>query len=198
MKIRSLFLSSVLIAGSASADSLWRTDAAQNMCADKKAHAIGDIVTILVQESSTATKDNNTKTSKETGIDASVATFLYGGFLAHKGQMPAMKATSKSDFSGGGSINNKEDITARVAVRVIDVLPNKNLVLEGKRQTAFSGETQDVVLRGVVRPDDISANNTVYSYNIADATVTFVNKGSVSNQQKKGWFTRIWDFVGPF
>jgi flagellar L-ring protein precursor FlgH len=186
------------LAASVSADSLWRGDSAQNMLADKKAHAVGDIVTILVQETSTATKDNNTKTAKETGIDASVATFLFGGWLAHKSQMPALKATSKNNFNGGGAVANKEEIIARIAVRVIDTLPNKNLVLEGKRQTAFSGETQDVVLRGVVRPDDISANNTVYSYNIADATVTILNKGPVSNQQKKGWFTKIWDFVSPF
>jgi flagellar L-ring protein precursor FlgH len=81
---------------------------------------------------------------------------------------------------------------------VIDRLPNHNLVVQGTRRTAFSGETQDAVLRGIVRPEDIAANNTVFSYNVADATITFVSKGTVSNNQKKGWFTRLWEKVTPF
>jgi flagellar L-ring protein precursor FlgH len=182
----------------ARADSLWRDDTGRSMVADKKACGVGDIVTILVQESSTATKDNTTKTAKETSIDANVATFLFGGWLAHKGQMPAMKATSKNDFKGGGTINNSEQIVARVGVQVVDVLPNKHLVIEGRRSTAFGEESQEIVLRGVVRPEDIAANNTVYSYNIADATVKFINKGSVTRTQNKGWFTKIWEFIMPF
>ena len=141
---------------------------------------------------------NSTKTAKETKIDASLQTFLYGGYLSHKGQMPALQAQMKNGFDGGGTINNSEQIIARVSVQVVDVLPNMNLVIEGKRQTAFSGETQDIVLRGIVRPEDITANNSVFSYNVADATIKFVNKGAVSDTQRKGWFTKVWDFLTPF
>ena len=109
-----------------------------------------------------------------------------------------MKFDAKNDFTGGGQINNTEKIVAKIAVRVIDKLPNRNLVIEGTRRSAFSGETQDIVLRGVVRPEDIAANNTLFSYNVADATITFLSKGSLSNTQKKGWFTRVWDKVSPF
>jgi flagellar L-ring protein precursor FlgH len=83
-------------------------------------------------------------------------------------------------------------------VRVIDVLPNQNLVIEGKRQTSFGGETQDIILRGIVRPADITANNTVFSYNVADATIKFSGKGAVSETQRKGWFTRVWEKLTPF
>lgn len=182
----------------ARADSLWRDGAATPMVADKKAHTVGDLLTIVVQENTSAKKDNHTKTAKETKIDASLQTFLYGGWLSHKGQMPAVQATAKTDYSGGGTINNSEQIIARITVQVVDVLPNRNLVIEGKRQTAFSGETQDIVLRGVVRLEDITANNSVFSYNVADATIKFVNKGTVSDTQRKGWFTKIWDFLTPF
>ena len=182
----------------ARADSLWRDGTAQPLAADKKARAVGDLLTIVVQENSTAKKDNSTKTAKETKIDASLQTFLYGGYLSHKGQMPALQAQMKNGFDGGGTINNSEQIIARVSVQVVDVLPNMNLVIEGKRQTAFSGETQDIVLRGIVRPEDITANNSVFSYNVADATIKFVNKGAVSDTQRKGWFTKVWDFLTPF
>jgi flagellar L-ring protein precursor FlgH len=186
----------------ANAGSLWKTDESHSMFADKKAHAVGDVLTILVQENNAASKQNNTSTSKQAAVDASIASFLYGptasGLLTKKGKYPALKFNAKSDFDGGGQINNSEKITARLAVRVIDVLPNGNLVVEGRRQTAFSGEKQDATLRGTVRADDILANNTVYSYNMADATIQFESKGAITDSQRKGWFTRIWDKISPF
>lgn len=209
MKRRFLLLSSALALSffacsqwNASADSLWKDDESHSMFSDKKAHAVGDILTILVQENNAASKQNNTSTAKQAAVDASIASFLYGpnasGLLTKKGKYPALKFDSKSDFSGGGQINNSEKITARLAVRVIDVLPNGNLVVEGRRQTAFSGEKQDATLRGTVRADDVMANNTIYSYNMADATIQFESKGTITDSQRKGWFTRIWDKISPF
>lgn len=209
MKRRFLLLSSALAFSffacsqwNATAGSLWKDDESHSMFSDKKAHAVGDILTILVQENNAASKQNNTSTAKQAAVDASIASFLYGptasGLLTKKGKYPALKFDAKSDFSGGGQINNSEKITARLAVRVIDVLPNGNLVVEGRRQTAFSGEKQDATLRGTVRADDVMANNTIYSYNMADATIQFESKGTITDSQRKGWFTRIWDKISPF
>jgi flagellar L-ring protein precursor FlgH len=185
------------------ADSLWKEDAAPtSMFADKKAHRVGDIVTVIIQENNGATRNNNTTTARQSSIDASVSSFLYPagatGLLTKGGQLPAMNMAAKNSFNGGGSIANQETITAQLAVKVIDVLPNGNLVVEGHRQTAFSGEKQDAILRGTVRADDVSATNTVYSFNIADASIQFISHGSVTDSQNKGWFTRIWDKVSPF
>ncbi|MEO8426474.1 MAG: flagellar basal body L-ring protein FlgH [Verrucomicrobiota bacterium] len=185
-----------------SAELLWRDDASRSVIGDKRARGVGDILTIIVQETSSTSKDNTTKTSKTAGLDASISTFLYSplasSLLTKGGTMPAIKYSSKNDFNGGGQINNSEKIVAKIAVRVIDKLPNRNLVIEGTRRSAFSGETQDIVLRGIVRPEDIAPNNTLFSYNVADATITFVSKGSITSTQRKGWFTRIWDKVTPF
>jgi len=187
---------------SVSADSLWREGQARPMVADKRAAAIGDILNIVVQENSTASKDNKTKTSKQSAIDASLEAFLYSPgaskLLTKGGQLPALKLNGNQSFNGRGTINNSENIIARVAVQVIDVLPNQNLLVEGRRQTSFAGESQDVILRGVVRPADITANNTVFSYNVADAAIKFVSKGSVTDSQRKGWFTKIWEKITPF
>jgi len=184
------------------AQSLWKDSTARSMLADKRAHAVGDVVTILVQESSTATKDNSTSTEKKAALDASIATFLYSpaasSLLTQKGAMPAMKWSSDHSFNGGGKINNSETIDARIAVRVVEVLPNGNLVVEGAKKTSFSGETQDAVLRGVIRQEDITANNTIYSYNVADVTLKYVSKGSISDAQRKGWITKVWDKLSPF
>ncbi|MBM3879967.1 MAG: flagellar basal body L-ring protein FlgH [Verrucomicrobia bacterium] len=184
-----------------SADSLWADDT-RAVVADRRAARVGDLLTIVVQQSSTTTKDQSTKTAKSSGVDAALSSFLYSpaasGLLTKGGQLPAVKFNSKSDFSGGGSINNSERIVDRISVRIIDTQPNGNLIVEGTRQTSFAGEIQDVILRGVVRPEDISANNTIFSYNVADATIKFVSKGTVSDSQRKGWATKIWDKLSPF
>jgi flagellar L-ring protein precursor FlgH len=184
------------------ADSLWVEGQSRPMVGDKRAVARGDLLHILVQENNSTTKDNSTKTSKKSSVDAKLATFLYSptasGFLTKEGQMPALKFDSKYDFDGGGKINNSERIVARIAVVVMDVLPNGNLIVEGKRQTSFAGESQDIILRGVVRPVDIAANNTVFSYNVAEASIRFVSKGTVTDSQRKGWFMRLWEKISPF
>lgn len=184
------------------ADSLWKDDAGPTMLSDKKAIAVGDIVTIVVAENTSNSKSTSTKTAKNSATDTSIASFLYGpgasGLLTKGGKYPALKFDNKNSFEGGGQIANSETITARVAVRVIDVLPNKNLIVEGTRHTSYSGENQDIVLRGTVRADDVQANNTVFSYNVADATIKIIGKGAVSDSQKRGWFTKIWEKVTPF
>lgn len=185
------------------ADSLWANAAAPRaITSDRKALAVGDILSILVQENTAASKDTSTKTAKKTGLDASISSFLFSPgaskLLTKKGQLPAMKMDSNNSFDGSGQVNNNEKIVARIAVTVIDVLPNGNLVVEGSRQTAFSGETQDAVLRGIVRTADIGANNTVYSYNVANATIRYISKGAASDGSRKGWFTKVWDKLTPF
>jgi len=184
------------------AQSLWRGDGSKAMFADKRANSVGDLLTILVQENTIASKDNKTATSKKAAVDASIASFLYSpgasGLLTKGGQLPALKYASQSDFNGGGTINNSEKIVAQISVRVIDVLPNKTLVLEGSRETSFGGERQTAILRGMVRQEDVTAANTVFSYNVADAKIQLISKGTISDSQRKGWFTRIWDWITPF
>lgn len=192
----------VMLPLTAQPQSLWRTDASRPMFADKKAVTSGDILTVVVQETTTTTKNNKTATSKSSAVDASITSFFYDPsatkFITKNGELPALKFDAKNDYSGGGSINNSENIIARVAVQVVDVLPNGNLVIEGKRETAFSGERQTVVLRGVVRPEDVTSANTVLSYNIFDATIQVIGKGTITDSQRKGWFTRFWDKLSPF
>jgi flagellar L-ring protein precursor FlgH len=192
----------LLIATPAWADSLWKQPLAPSMVADRKAFQVGDIVTIVVQENSTATKNNETKTSKQASINDAIQAFIYSpagsSFLTKNGTMPSLQMSSSHAFDGSGQVNNNEQIVAQVPVRVVDVLPNRNMVIEGTRHTSFAGEQQDIVLRGVVRSEDIAANNTVFSYNVADATIKILNKGTVTNSTRKGWLLEFWDKFAPF
>jgi len=192
----------VLLPALTHADSLWLDGTSRPMFADKRAMNVGDIVTIMVQENSSANKNNSTTSERQSSLSAAITSFLYSpgasGLLTKGGQLPAMAYNSDQKHAGNGTIKDSESIVAEIAVRVIDVLPNGNLVLEGKRDTSFSGEHQTIILRGVVRSEDVAKDNTVLSFNVADATIQIVGKGTVSDSQNKGWFTRLWDKINPF
>jgi flagellar L-ring protein precursor FlgH len=185
----------------ARAESLWPatgTGAPSSMFADRKANATGDIVTIVVAESAIASSSQSKKANRESTLDDTISKFLYAGLAAHKGELPGMKSAGKSGFSGGGDVSNSQSLSARAAVLVTDVLPNGNLVIQGVRVVTFSGETQYVVLHGIVRRDDIAPDNSVQSTNIADARVEFYAEGALTDAQKRGWLAKAYEKLRPF
>jgi flagellar L-ring protein precursor FlgH len=216
----------VIIAGAAvlstvQAGSLWRdgvTDE-RGMFADKRAKRVGDIVTIVVNESAALTNSQNLTTAKQSTSDAAnvvgnvvnqFITALPATLLGKKLQAAANNGTviaptpaplavsGTTQYTGGGQIQNSQTVTTRAAVEVIDVLPNGNLVIEGLRQVSFSNEKQYASLHGIIRPYDIQSDNTVQSTNIADARIEIVSQGSLTDAQKKGWLMRLNEKVNPF
>ncbi len=210
------------IAVPAIAGSLWSATSTneRGMFADKRAKRVGDIVTIIVQENTAATNSLELKTEREASAGSgNVLANLVNQFvraipsLITKGKIgesvdkaklpgtlnvPALRANGSTEYKGGGDITNRQVVTSRAAVTVIDVLPNGNMVVEGARVIRFGGETQYASLRGVIRPTDVQKDNTVLSTNIADAQVEFVSEGSLTDAQKKGWLLRMANKVSPF
>lgn len=200
--------------------SLWKdgiTDE-RGMFADKRAKRVGDIVTIIVQESASVSNTLRTKTDKDakssvTGIASNLVNQFLGNVpskLFNKEvrealprnatvpEPPPLPTNGSNNFTGGGEIRNSQTITTRCAVQIIDTLPNGNLVVEGLREVAFSKERQFASLRGIIRPYDIMQDNTVASSNIADARVEIVSEGTLTEAQKKGWLLRLNDKFNPF
>jgi len=182
------------------AESLWSTNgpAPKSMFAHRKAAARGDILTIIVSESAVAQSSQNKTSKRESALEDTISRFIYPALAAHNGQLPGMGAAGKASYSGGGDVSNSQSLSARAAVLITDVLPNGNMVIEGVRVVTFSGETQYVVLRGIVRADDISRENSVVSTNIADARVEFYAEGSLTDAQKRGWLSKIYEQLRPF
>jgi flagellar L-ring protein precursor FlgH len=188
------------LSSSARAESLWTnsgSSGARSMFADRKAAAKGDILTISVAESAVAQSSQNKTSKRESSLEDAIQRFIYSGLAAHKGQLPGVTAAGKSSYSGGGDVSNSQTLVARAAVLVTDVLPNGNLVIEGVRIVTFSGETQYVVLHGLVRPDDIGRDNVVTSTNIADARVEFHAEGALTDAQKRGWLSKVYEKLRP-
>lgn len=184
-----------------SAGSVWPAEGA-GMVADHKARRTGDILTVVVQESAVASSTQNKAATRKSSVNDAVQQFIFppavSGLGTHAGQLPSFQISGNSDYTGGGQVSNSQSVSSQAAVLVTDVLPNGNLVIEGVRLVSFSGETQYVVLHGMVRQDDISSSNTVFSSNIAEARVEFVNKGTLIDAEKTGWLQRIYDLLRPF
>ncbi len=185
------------------ADSLWTSAGSreQGVATQLKAGQVGDILTIIVSESADQTASQSKSSNSASNMDASVSQFLFptsvSKFGTKGGQLPGIKFGGTSDFKGGGDVKNSQSITARAAVLVTDVLPNGNLVIAGARRITFSGETQNIVLHGVVRSADIGSDNTILSSNIADARVEFIAEGMMSDASKRGWLSKVYEKLRP-
>jgi flagellar L-ring protein precursor FlgH len=181
------------------AGSLWNDGGSdRSMFADRKAARSGDIITIVVSESVAAQSSQSTKSSRDSSISDALQTFLYPTTGLHNGVLPSLQLAGKAAYNGGGDVSNTQSLVSRAAVLVTDVLPNGNLVIEGARMVTFSGETQYVVLHGLVRADDVASDNTVQSSNIADARVEFISEGSLTDAQKRGWLAKLYEKLRPF
>ncbi len=195
------------LAGSALADSLWKDGSSRGPALDKTARAIGDILVVSVSESATVDRDNKSTTSRVGSANAGITSFLFGtqaGATAgsqlgkHQGTYPKMAFDNTTTHEGKGTTKNVDKITAKFGVRVVDVLPNNTMVIEGMRQTSYGGETQIAILRGTVRREDVDSSNMVMSERLADLQIRYVNTGVISDSQNKGWFMNFWDKVSPF
>lgn len=175
---------------------------ARRLYGDPKARAVGDLLTVLIVESSSSSKQAAMKTGKKTSTAGSFQ-------FAHprldnnptswtNAYIPKWGVSADRSFEGGGESKNEEKITATLTVRVMEVLPNGNLMIEGKRSLHVMGEEMQYVLSGTVRPTDVSRENTVRSTAIADLSIQCLSDGPISSSQKKGLFDRVVDWVNPF
>lgn len=178
---------------------LWQQSSRLNrLFIDSSARQVNDIVTVSIIETSSASRSASTKTGRNSSVSASISDFL--GAPANLGLRGTNMAEGslKNAFDGSGETKRSSQLIATITARVIEVLPNGNLVIKGKRNVKVNNETQYIILTGIIRPDDISSNNVVLSTSIADARVEYGGTGIISDKQKPGWAIRIIDLVWPF
>lgn len=175
---------------SAEAQSLWSDDGAFNrgVFADRKAHGVGDIVTIVITESTTLSTAKNTANSKNgsTSLQAGVGIFHF---------LKAASASGSDSFSAKGSATATNSAIANVTVTVTEVFPNGNMVLEGTQSIWQNKDEHKITFRGICRMDDITSANTIPSTKIADATVRFDGKGPLNAKQRQGILTQIFNIL---
>jgi len=181
---------------------IWKGQSfATHLMTDQRACQVGDVITVKVTESTQATEKATTDLGRTADVDAGIPNFFGLENKLYPTTVNAqhvVKANTKNDFSGTGETTRKGALTAVMSARVVEVLHNGNLVIEGGREVTLNGEKKEMLVQGVVRQKDISADNSIYSTQIADAKIVLVGVGVISEKQHPGWFARLMDVFWPF
>ncbi|MGB3212405.1 MAG: flagellar basal body L-ring protein FlgH [Desulforhopalus sp.] len=186
------------------AGSLWQ-HGNRSMFSDRKARDVGDIVTVLISETSSASKEASTSTDRSSNMSASIPNFfglekssLFSGDTPSVDLNNLVNAEFSNGFDGNGSTTRKEDLSASLTTQVVGRYPNGQLKIRGGKEVMVNNEVQIIYLTGIVRPVDITAANTVNSTKILNARISYTGKGAISDKQKPGWAMRLLDNAWPF
>jgi flagellar L-ring protein precursor FlgH len=179
--------------------SLWPGERSNNMLfADRKARYPGDIITVVINEDSSGENKAETETSRDTATTAGIAGITQASPDHRILAKYEIGGSSTNELTGEGNTSRDGTLEARISARVVSVLDNGNLVIQGKKQVTVNAEDQYLVISGIVRTDDISSDNVVLSQCIADATIIYTGEGVVNDKMRPGWMTRIIDWIWPF
>lgn len=202
MKIKGLIAVAAMALGAlfvdaAQAQSLWDDDGRMaNLIADNVANQRGDILTIIVKESQKIEDKQEVKLERESTLNSVLQSFNIKPNMFNT--LPDMKQTTEREFEGKSDYDKEGSFEARISVTVIDVLPNGNMVIEGRRNIFMDDEEKKIKITGIIRPLDIDKDNTIASEKVAEARVSYDGNGTLSRNTEKGWFDTFLDFIWPF
>jgi flagellar L-ring protein precursor FlgH len=183
-----------------SPNSLWR-NGSRAFFKDQRAHQVGDILTVKVKFADKATLESETSRSRKNSEDSGVENFF------GKKKLPIMNtalptriftADSEGSSEGKGSVDRKEELQTNVAGVVTQVLPNGNLVVEGRQEVRINFEIRELIVAGIVRPEDIESDNTIDSTKIAQARIAYGGRGQITDVQQPRYGQQVMDILLPF
>ena len=184
-------------------NSLWRSGA-RAFFRDQRAKQVGDILTVAIDIQDEATLDNSSSRTRSSSEDANLSSLL--GYQASLGDVLPEAVTpdnlinfgSNTNSTGTGSIEREESIQLRVAALITQVLPNGNLVIEGRQQVRVNFELRELQVAGVIRPEDITSSNQITYEKIAEARLSYGGKGHISDVQQPRYGQQVYDILFPF
>ena len=191
-----------IVAASYQPNSLFSNEA-RGFFKDQRAHRIGDILTVIVTIDDSAQISNATARKRSAGNEANVGTSLGSVFGTN---LPGVDLDATGGISTGGSmtdggtgsVNRSESLKTNVAVVVTQTLPNGNLVIEGRQEVRVNFEVRDLIVAGIVRPEDIQSDNTIVSEKIAEARIAYGGRGQITDVQQPRYGQQIADAILPF
>lgn len=166
----------------------FKENASRSLFSDYKAIRLGDAITVIVMEESEASNSANLSSGRTSGLS-----FGASGTMDDEAMIPTANGDFSLDnqFEGGGSITSGGMMKTMISAQIDSVLPNGNLSIVGYRVISINGEDQEISIKGIVRPSDVQADNTVYSYNISEAEIVLEGSGMIDRNTVPGIFTRI-------
>jgi flagellar L-ring protein precursor FlgH len=183
-----LILASVLATSNAAyADSLYSAKGFQSLTSDVRLRRIGDLITVMVYETATASSSANTSASRDAnvGIGAGIQQRAYSGSIS---------TNNRSD--GGGRTIREGKVLAQITVAVRDITPSGDLIVSGEQMLDINNERQQISVEGRIRPQDVSETNIVLSTRIANARIRYAGQGDLSDKQRPAWWQRLLTLFG--
>jgi len=181
-------------------NSLWR-NGSRAFFKDQRAHQVGDILTVKVNITDKANIANDTKRSRTNAEDSAIDNFFGKSKLPITNSVLPTRlftAESKASSEGKGSVDRSEALSTNVAGVVVQVLPNGNLVIEGRQEIRVNFEVRELIVGGVVRPEDIESDNTIDSTKIAQARIAYGGRGQITDVQQPRYGQQVMDVILPF
>ena len=160
---------------------------------DPKPHRIGDVLTILLQEQTSASKTAETSASKDDEISFDVPSIL-GVAPTHNGStLLSANIAPEREFSGEADSSQSNSLRGEITVTVVDILPNGNMVVQGEKWLTLNKGKEYIRIAGVVRPEDVSSDNTVTSSKLADAQIAYSGEGFLADSNEQGWLSKFFN-----
>ncbi len=179
--------------------SLWTESGGELLFVDRRARRPGDTIIVDIVENTSSKVDANTDTKSQRTLGVSVDG-MTGQNNINKNLSPnsLWQSSLSSEHKGNGASDRSGQITASIGARITEILPNGNMVVFGKREMRVNNENQFITVSGIVRLDDVGADNHIKSTYLADARIEYFGEGVLGDKQRVGWGTRIIDWVAPF
>ncbi len=173
--------------------SLFKKNYVNNIYSDSKAHRIGDIISVILEESTQAKKNAKTELKKESNTALDPVIGLGEAPVTINGQALQFGINQNSKFKGDAKADQGNSLSGNISVHVLKVLPNGNLMIRGEKWITLNNGDEYIRLTGVIRSKDINSNNTILSTKIANARIQYAGTGSFADANEQGWLTKFFN-----
>ncbi|MCG6939209.1 MAG: flagellar basal body L-ring protein FlgH [Gammaproteobacteria bacterium] len=174
-------------------DSIYQSGTAWLLLEDIKPRHVGDMLTVTLQEKTDAKKNADTETNKATDNNITALKFMGAPITYNNRDILDTELNSAYDFKGNADSKQSNSLTGSVTVTVVEVLANGNLVVQGEKWININQGDEYVRLRGIVRPSDISPDNTVSSERVANAQIQYSGSGTFADANERGWLAKFFN-----
>jgi flagellar L-ring protein precursor FlgH len=172
---------------------IYQADHEMELAGNPTARHVGDIVTIVLDEQTAAQKSATTDTSKTTTDTMPGATLLGKAVTVHGTPILSASVNDATKFTGEGDSAQSNSLTGYLAVTVMKVLPNGNLLVSGEKQLGLNQGQEFIKVTGIIRPIDLAADDSIPSYRVADAKISYVGKGALADANAQSWLSRLFN-----
>lgn len=173
--------------------SLFKVNYVNNIYSDSKAHRVGDIISIILSESTQAQKNAKTELSKENTASLDPIIGLGGSAVNLKNKSLQFGFNQNSEFTGDSKANQGNSLSGNISVHVLKVLPNGNLMIRGEKWMSLNNGDEYIRLTGIIRSQDISSSNTITSSKVANARIQYAGTGAFADAQEQGWLSEFFN-----